>query len=353
MDSVDILDEPVIEQQLPEDYQKLDSDGKGEVSSLKNLIIEAAPMEGITNFIYRNIHHKYFGGPDCYFSPFIGVYSEKNVKKRDLRDVAAENNRELQLVPQVLANKAENFIWIFKKLRGLGYQEINLNLGCPSGTVTAKGRGAGFLLYPDELEEFFDQVFDTLGDEARLISVKTRIGYYNASEMERLAGIYSQFPFKQLIIHPRVRQDFYNGSPDIDAFAKALNTVSCPVCYNGNIFSVHDYEQLVSRFDGTSLSGVMLGRGLIADPSLARQIKGGKPMDVEELKGFVAELESAYTQYFGSEHNALIKVKELWTYFAWHFPGSDTCLKKLLKAKTMSEYRVQRNLIYNNYKLNI
>lgn len=316
---------------------------------MQNLTLEAAPMEGITNYIYRNLHHRYFGGVDRYFSPFIGIYSDNNVKKRDMRDVAPENNSEIKLVPQVLTNHAENFIWIFKKLRALGYEEINLNLGCPSGTVTAKGRGAGFLRTPEKLEEFFDQIFDALGDDAKLISIKTRIGYSDASEMEKLSEIYNKYPFKQLIIHPRVREDFYKGSPNLDAFEKAMDTATAPVIYNGNIFSSNDFNQINGRFGEKNLAGVMLGRGLIADPSLARQIKGGKPMDVDELKSFMTELEAEYLKHFSSEHDALVKIKEIWTYLSWHFEDSDSYMKKLLKSRTMTEYRVQRNLILKEF----
>jgi len=313
---------------------------------MKNITLEAAPMEGITNYIFRNLHHKYFGGADCYFSPFIGIYSNNNVKRRDLCDIYPENNSGIRLVPQVLTNRAENFIWIFKKLREFGYEEINLNLGCPSGTVTAKGRGAGFLIYPDKLEEFFDQVFDALGDEAKLISVKTRIGFSNPSEMERLTEIYNKFPFKELIIHPRVREEYYNGSPHLDTFEKALNASTVPVCYNGNIFNLNDYNQITIGFH--NLSGVMIGRGLLADPSLARQIKGGKAMTIDELRTFINELEAAYTEHLKSERNVLFKMKELWTYLARNFSGGDRYIKKLLKAKTLTEYRVQKNLILND-----
>ncbi|MGN0241032.1 MAG: tRNA dihydrouridine synthase [Candidatus Weimeria sp.] len=320
---------------------------------MTNLTIEAAPMEGITNYIYRNLHNKYFGGADCYFSPFIGIYSDNNVKKRDMRDVAPENNSGIKLVPQVLTNHVDNFIWIFRKLRGLGYEEVNLNLGCPSGTVTAKGRGAGFLLFPEKMNDFFDQVFDALGDDAKLISIKTRIGYSDPGEMERLSDIYNKYPFRQLIIHPRVREDFYNGTPNLDAFEKALYAAASPVIYNGNIFSSNDFNKINGRFSKKNLAGVMLGRGLIADPSLARQIKGGKPVDVDELKGFITELEAGYLSHFSSEHDSLVKIKEIWTYLAWHFEDSDSYMKKLLKAKTMAEYRVQRNLIFNNCRLDI
>ena len=307
-------------------------------------------MEGVTGYVYRNAYAKYYGGIERYFTPFV---ANKKLGHREKNDVCPEHNAGMAVVPQILTNRAEDFLAIAEILREYGYDTVNLNLGCPSGTVTAKGRGAGFLLFPEKLNDFFDQVFDALGDDAKLISIKTRIGYSDASEMEKLSEIYNKYPFKQLIIHPRVREDFYNGSPNLYAFEKALDTATAPVIYNGNIFSSNDFNQINGRFGEKNLAGVMLGRGLIADPSLARQIKGGKPMDVDELKSFMTELEAEYLKHFSSEHDALVKIKEIWTYLAWHFEGADSYMKKLLKAKTMIEYRVQRNLIFNNCGLNI
>ena len=168
--------------------------------------------------------------------------------------------------------------------------------------------------------------------------------------MESLSEIYNKYPPKQPIIHPRVREAFYNGSPNLDAFEKALDTATAPVIYNGNIFSLNDFNQINGRFGEKNLAGVMLGRGLIADPSLARQIKGGKPLDIDELKSFLTELEAEYLKHFSSEHDALVKIKEIWTYLAWHFEGADGYMKKrLLKSKTTNEYRVQRNLILKEF----
>ena len=195
-----------------------------------------APMEGITSYIFRNAFNEIYGHIDKFFAPFISPSEKCPMTPRERKDITPENNKGVNLVPQILTCRSDCFIEAAKELQAMGYKEVNLNLGCPSGTVTAKGRGAGFLLFPEKLNDFFDQVFDALGDDAKLISIKTRIGYSDASEMEKLSEIYNKYPFKQLIIHPRVREDFYNGIPNLDAFEKAMDTATAPVIYNGNIF---------------------------------------------------------------------------------------------------------------------
>ncbi len=319
-----------------------------------------APMEGITNVYFRQLHHEFFAGVDAYFTPFIGIYAGRCIKKRDEREIDRAQNEGINLIPQILTNHSDDFLWLYRKLRNLGYEEVNLNLGCPSGTVTGKGRGSGFLKHLDELEIFFDEIFNELGDDASHISVKSRIGFNDASEMEQISELYSKYPFKELTIHPRVRKQFYKGYPDMDAFKKALGKSSCPVCYNGNIFTVSDYEKLANDYSDAinstnghlpKLSSVMLGRGIVSNPALAREIKGGDKLQINEFKAFRKELENMYTKEFDTEKNVLFKMKELWSYMSTSFESSDKYIKAILKSKSFAEYESAARMLENNCTL--
>lgn len=315
-----------------------------------------APMEGITTCFYRQIHHSLFPGIDRYYTPFIGIYAGHTIKKRDEREIAPENNEGIELVPQILTNKADDFLWLYKKLYDMGYKEINLNLGCPSGTVSGKGRGSGFLRYPEQLDQFLYTVFDALGEDALGLSIKTRLGFNDASEMEHLSEIYAKYPVKELTIHPRIRKQFYNGVPDMDAFDKALAAAKCPVCYNGNIFEVKDYDAICQKYGDTAsdrpkIESVMLGRGIVADPSLARQIRGGAPASKEEYRQFCRELEAMYHQELTTDKNVFFKMKELWSYMAQSFQGSDKHIKAMLKSKNWPEFKAAENALLSQCEL--
>lgn len=193
-----------------------------------------APMEGITGAVFRRTHHEFFPGIDKYFMPFITPTTQEKLTPRQKRDVLPEYNEGVPAVPQLLTRTAADFIWAANTLASLGYAEVNLNLGCPSGTVTAKGKGAGFLAHPDELDRFLDAVFSACTVP---ISIKTRLGVHDPAEFEALLEIYSRYPVAELTIHPRVRQDFYKGRVREDAFAAALPHCPMPVCYNGDLVS--------------------------------------------------------------------------------------------------------------------
>ena len=183
-----------------------------------------APLEGITTYPYRNLHHKYFGGVEKYFTPFLAPGPEQGMSVKEMRDVLPENNAGVLVVPQILTNRAGDFLLASKKLSEMGYREINLNLGCPSGTVTAKKKGSGFLLYPDDLDRFFDEVFSdaAVRNGEFLVSVKTRIGKNEVEEWPELMQVYNRYPIHELTVHPRIQKEFYKGTPHLDVFADIL-----------------------------------------------------------------------------------------------------------------------------------
>ena len=308
-----------------------------------------APMEGLTGYIYRNAYHACYHPMDKYFTPFLSPKANSSLSFRELNDILPEHNQGMYVVPQILTNQAEDFIRTAKELQEYGYSEINLNLGCPSGTVVAKGKGAGFLAHPRLLETFFDEIFSALPVSGEMedgirISVKTRLGMEDAEEFLELMELYGHYPFHELIIHPRVREDYYENRPDWDAFERALTNAPFPVVYNGDLFTVEDVLRFQERFP--QVDTVMLGRGAVADPSLIRQLKGGEALSGRELGEFLARLAADYGEVFSGERDVLFKLKELWFYLGRLFPGGEAELKKIRKAQKLPEYQTAvRNLL--------
>lgn len=292
-----------------------------------------APLEGITTFIYRNIYREMFGGMDKYFTPFIAPTSSHNFKSRAKRDILPENNEGTPLVPQILTNHAEDFLYTAGRLQEYGYKEINLNLGCPSGTVVSKGRGAGFLAYPEELDRFLDAVY---AKTETALSIKTRLGKEEPEEFLEIIKIYNKYPVHELTIHPRVQKDFYKNSPNWDIFERALEMSRNPVCYNGDIYTYEDYQRFRERFP--AVDRIMIGRGIITDPGLVRRIQTGKKLSETECLAFMQKLCEAYNDIMPGEP-ALYKMKEIWSYMCKKYPEGMKLWKKIKKARNLSEYK--------------
>ena len=228
-----------------------------------------APMEGITGYIYRNAFYDYFTGVDKYFTPFLSPNQNRALNPKEIRDVLPENNKGMQVVPQILTNRADYFLRAAEELKEkYGYGEVNLNLGCPSRTVVSKGKGAGFLAKPEELDSFFREVFHNIKGE---MSVKARIGVNDSKQFRHLMDIFNQYPLCELIIHPRIQKDYYGNSPDWEVFGEAVHVSSIPLCYNGDIFTLEDYRRIKAAFP--EVNRIMLGRGLLMNPMLAETIK--------------------------------------------------------------------------------
>ncbi len=231
-----------------------------------------APLEGITTTIFRNAYHEFFRPMDKYFTPFLVPHSKKGFSAKEKREILPENNKGLCLVPQIMSNHAQDCIKTMGKLLDYGYREINLNLGCPSKTVVSKGRGSGFLAFPEELDRFFDEVFKGMEGTGVRISVKTRIGKDEPGEFTHILDIYNRYPLEELIIHPRVQKDFYKNEPNPEMFAYGLENSRCSVCYNGDIFNAERYGRMRERFP--EASACMLGRGILKNPALLDEIHG-------------------------------------------------------------------------------
>lgn len=298
------------------------------------MILSFAPMEGVTGAPFRRIHSAMFPGADKYYAPFIAPDGKGNFKLSHLRDILPDNNQGIDLVPQILANSAEAFITVADQLRELGYEEVNLNAGCPSGTVVSKHKGSGMLADLNSLNEFLDRVFQ----DCRLkVSVKTRMGLNNVEEFPAILDIYKRYPLTELIIHARDRAGMYKSRPDHQAFARAFNACPFPVSYNGNIFNAGDMEKIQAEVPG--LERVMLGRGASANPALFRVLKGGAALERQELREFHDRLLDDAIGSGLMDKYAMARMKELWYYMIYMFPNSIKEFKALNKSRILADYR--------------
>lgn len=300
-----------------------------------------APMEGITGHIYRNSYEKYFHNIDKYFTPFIVPNQSVSLKTKELKDLLPQNNKGLNIVPQILTNNAEGFILTANKLKKLGYEEINLNLGCPAGTVVSKKRGSGFLAYPEELDKFLDEIYKI---DNMKISIKTRLGKERADEFYKLIEIYNKYPLEELIIHPRTREDFYGNTPNLEVFKDALKLSKHSICYNGDIFTLNSYNKIINEFP--EVNKVMLGRGILANPGLIGEIKNNEFANKEIIKMFHDEIFENYTILLNEDKNAMYRMKELWGYMSHIFTNNKKYYKKIKKAQKAIDYKNAVNSLF-------
>ena len=286
-----------------------------------------APMEGITTAIYRQVHSELFGGVDRYYMPFFSPTSDHRFTPRELRELLPEHNRGLTAVPQILTKNPEDFCWAAEGLRDMGYGSVNLNVGCPSATVTAKGKGAGLLRTPELLETLLDGIYS---HSVLPVSVKTRLGYESPDEFPALLEMYNHYDVAELILHGRTRREMYAGEVHYDMFELARRESRAPLCFNGNLFTAADVAAFRERYPQER--AVMLGRGAAADPALFRRLRGGEPASRGELRTFHEKLYEAYSREYG-HLNGMRRMKELWSFLFDRFTGGEELRKKMMCTK--------------------
>ncbi len=300
-----------------------------------------APMEGITDSIYRRLHHKYFPGLDRYYMPFLSPTIHRTLTHREDRELPMADSVPFCAVPQVLTKVPEDFLWAAQVCHDRGYDEVNLNVGCPSGTVVSKGKGSGMLRDAAALDAFLEAVFR---ESPLPVSVKTRLGLENPEEFPALLEVFNRYPIKELTIHPRVRKQFYDGSVHMDWFAYAVRESKNPLCYNGDILALAQADVIGQTYP--NVHSVMIGRGLIADPGM---LSGGT--DAKQLKGFMDELMEVYTQEFGGARNAMFRLKENWGFLHSRFDGCDKLWKALRKTTDAAQFRSITDEIFHTLPL--
>ena len=294
-----------------------------------------APMEGITDATFRRFHHKYFPGVDKYFMPFISPTIHRTLTHREARELPRADSVDFAAVPQLLGKNVEDMLWAVAVCADLGYDEVNINLGCPSGTVVSKGKGSGMLSDLDALDSFLEAIY---AKAVLPVSLKTRIGVNDSENWERILEIYRRYPVKELTVHPRIRKAFYKGDCDLTAFAQAVDNSPFPVCYNGNVYSLADAEAIAARFP--TVESVMIGRGLVADPGM---LAGST--DRQTLKVFLSELSDTYCIVFESKRNAIYRMKDNWHYLISLFEGSDKLWKEMRKSTDYDRFMAIANEI--------
>ncbi len=269
-----------------------------------------APMRGITTMHYRRAFVRHFQGLDIEMAPFISTVNAERINPKLLKDVLPENNSGLPLIPQLIGNKADDFVQMGIALHDLGYDEINWNLGCPHKPIRKKRRGSGLLPHPDIVDTILDQVCDR---SPCRISVKVRLGVADKSELIKLAPVLNRYPLSEVIIHPRTAEQMYTGTVDLDAFEEVYQAVNHPVCYNGDITNLAFFQIVAKRFP--EIDRYMLGRGLLANPFLCEEIKnysaGKTPID--RIAAFHADVLASYEAVLHGDHPVLGKMKEFWT----------------------------------------
>lgn len=300
--------------------------------------IDFAPLEGLTDSIYRRLHHAHFPGVDRYYMPFFSPTVHQTLTHKENRELPMACSVPFAAVPQVLTKDPAGFLWAAEQCAQRGYTQVNWNIGCPSGTVVAKGKGAGMLADPDALDSFLDTV---CARSPLPVSVKTRVGLADGEGFPGLLEIFNRYPLHELIIHPRTRKDFYSGPVRYELFQYAAEHCTVPLCYNGDLRSLEDIASVKQRYP--HLHAVMLGRGLVADPGM---LSGGTP--VPKLRQFHDALLEEYIAAFGGARNAMHRMKEHWHYFAPRFPHCEKLLKRLRKTTDISEYRALTEQIFSS-----
>lgn len=298
--------------------------------------VDLAPMQGMTTPLQQTLLHQFFGGMDRFFLPFVKIQKNPGRTAKKLKKRFPPYNPKFPQVPQILSNDAEEFLILDRALHALGYPGFNWNLGCPAPTVTGKKRGAGLLPFPDKIKAVLDAVFPRL---RCALSIKTRLGLNRPDELTTLLPLFNQYPLQELIIHPRLGSQLYRGHIDLPTFSECLAASRHPVTYNGDIFNLETFGRLQSRFPG--VKRWMLGRGILANPFLPGQLKGRSVPAAEKLsrlRAFHDEYARSHALILSGPAHLLDKLKALWEWLHFIFPGGGEFYRSLLRAKRLQEY---------------
>ncbi len=302
-------------------------------------------MKGFTDYMFRNTFANHFGGFDLAVAPFIASKRDDKIKRKFVKDVLPENNERLPVIPQILSKSADDFAFLADYLFDLGYETVNWNLGCPFPMVAKKMRGAGMLPYPDMIDEFLDKVLRRMKPK---LSIKIRLGYKSRDEIFALAPILNRYPLEELIVHPRIGTQRYEGEVDLEAFERCLSEIDHRIVYNGDIKTLSDFRRLSSRFE--TVDGWMIGRWCIADPFLPSIIKSGEDCiddKIQRIKAFHIDLYNEYQAALDGPSHLLNKMKGFWRYLSYSFADFKKSMKGIKKTTTPEHYLEQVNLFFD------
>lgn len=309
-----------------------------------------APIQGVTDYHFRNTFQKFFKGVDELYSPFLRLDKEMQFKKSKVKDILAENNVGINLVPQILTNNANEFIYLSKYLFDLGYKHLNWNLGCPFAMVINRELGSGLLPHFNKINDLLEKVIPVIPSK---LSIKMRIGLENEDDIFKILPILNNYPISEIIIHPRTGSQIYKGEVNTHIFEKCLSLTKHKICYNGDINTLKDFQNLKNRFN--NLSSWMIGRGLVANPFLAEQIKQEKKDSQENkmlrFKEFHDALAKEYLERLEGSSHFLNKMRIFWEYFSLSFSNSHKAYKRIKKATSIDKYNlaVEQNFTNENW----
>ena len=304
----------------------------------------SSPLQGFTDFRFRNAFNKYFGGIDTFYSPYIKLNGKLHIKPAYERDILPENNVGIEVIPQIMTNDADEFLFVANYVKQFGYKELNWNLGCPYPMVTKRGMGSGLICDFPKIDSILHKVHE---QSDIVVSMKMRMGYENSDEILNTLPVLEKYPLKNIAIHARIGKQLYKGGVDLDAFQRCLDNTSHKLYYNGDITSVAKFNEMQLRFP--KIDHWMIGRGLIADPFLPSMIKANTeeyPANkIELFSNFQDTIFQEFGESLSGAHHILLKMTSFWEYFATLFSNPQKTFKKIKKAKSLKAYHQAVNEI--------
>ena len=340
---------------------------------MNQLVLSLGPFQGITDAPFRNVFKRHFGGIDKFYTPFFtGIHKEEHAKNLQGEEIDPSCNDVETLTPQILSTDAEEILRFAKQCKKLGYKEINLNMGCPFPRVANKKRGCGLLPYPEKVDAMLENVFETIDIK---FSVKCRLGYFNPNEIDAIIPILNKFPLSELIIHPRIGKQLYKGEADVERFKALMPQINAPLVYNGDIVSVESFGRICDAV--RPVNQFMLGRGLLANPFLAEDIKSSfnarknneaiqesisldcfvprndAKRQTERLHNYVLDLYEDRLRHAGGSPKVLGRMKELWSYLMYSFDDPQDIWRKIKKINALKDYEEAVETVFRSHTLRI
>ena len=311
--------------------------------------LSLGPFQGITDAPFRNVFKQHFSGIDKFYTPFFTGIQKDHAKNLQGEEIDPQCNDVETLTPQILSTDAEEILRFAKQCKQLGYKEINLNMGCPFPRVANKKRGCGLLPYPDKVEAMLERVFEEIDIK---FGVKCRLGYFSPEELEAIIPIFNKFPLSELIIHPRIGKQLYKGEADVERFKTLIPYINAPLVYNGDIFFVESFGRLREMVQ--PVNQFMLGRGILANPFLAEEIRGGAwnaPERTERLHAYIIDLYEDRLCHAGGSPKVLGRMKELWSYLMNSFEEPQVVWRKIKKINSLKEYEDAVEMIFRENQI--
>ena len=310
------------------------------------LRLSLGPFQGITDAPFRNVFRKHFGGIDKYYTPFFTGIQKDHAKNLQVEEIDPACNDVETLTPQILSIDAEEILRFAKQCKELGYREINLNMGCPFPRVANKKRGSGLLPYPEKIDALLGRVFEQIDLK---FSVKCRLGYFSPDEIVPVIEVFNKYPLSELVIHPRIGKQLYKGEADVKRFAELIPSIKAPLVYNGDIVSVESFERICHEVQ--PVDEFMLGRGLLANPFLAEEIKFSGNRSAERLHAYVNDLYGDRLRHAGGSPKVLGRMKELWSYLMYSFDEPQDIWRKVKKLNALREYEEAVEAIFHEHEV--